>query len=328
MTEDREVRRMKGLIADRRWRRIAQKDHLLSLVWSVYRLLFLVGVAYVILLPLLTQISSSFMTEKDLYGATVMYIPKNPTLENYRLVLEAMDYGRSLVKTLLFTTLVSTLQLMSCTMVGYGFARFKAPGSNLLFALVIFTLVVPQEVVLVPLYLNFRFFNGYGLLGESGLNLIGTPWPIILTSLASVATRNGLFVFIMRQFFRGMPVDLEEAAYVDGASFFQTFLRIMVPSAVPGMVVVFLFAFVWQWNDYLFTTTFMQNTGLLVCELNVVVEDVFRTLGITNMWQVVGPYASLLRNTGALLFIAPLLVIYAFLQRYFVESVERTGLVG
>jgi multiple sugar transport system permease protein len=327
MTEDGGVHRMKSLSANAPVRRLLQRERLFGQAWSLYRFLFLVGVTYVILLPLLTQISSSFMQERDLYDNSVLFIPRHFTLENYRLVFRVMDYWQSLVSTLSFTVLVSLLQLASSTMVGYGLARFKAPGSGLLFALVILTLVVPQEVVLVPLYLNFRFFNVYGLLGESGVSLIGTFWPTVLTSLTAMAARNGLFVFIMRQFFRGMPADLEEAAYVDGAGFFQTFFRIMVPSAVPGMVVVFLFAFVWQWNDYLFTTTFMQNTDLLVCRLETVVEDVFNELKI-NLWQVTGPYGSLIRNTASLLFIGPLLLMYAFLQRYFVESIERTGLVG
>ena len=148
-------------------------------------------------------------------------------------------------------------------MVGYGLARFRFPGSGLIFAMAIFTLIVPPQLVVVPMYLNFRFFNLAGLLGENTFNLIGTYWPFILMSLTATGFRNGLYIFIMRQFFRGLPRELEEAAYIDGAGMFRTFFRVMLPGSVPGLIVAFLFSFVWQWNDYLYVTTLMANQTFL-----------------------------------------------------------------
>lgn len=178
---------------------------------------------------------------------------------------------------------------------------------------------------MIPSYLNFRFFSLYGLLPGSGVNLLGTYWPGIIMSATGVGLKNGLFIYIMRQFFRGMPRDLEEAAYVDGAGPFRTFISVMLPGAVPAMLVVFLFAFVWQWNDYSFTTIFMGGETLLTNKLNELPNYVRDNLSFHAHHS---PLQWILINTGCLLFMAPLLILYAFLQRYFVESIERTGLVG
>ncbi len=298
-----------------------------KLGWSLFRLIFLVGVSYAIVFPLLTKISSSFMSLGDLYDHTVLWIPRNFTLENFRSAFKYLDYPSAFTKSLLLTLVVSVLQLATCTIVGYGFARFKAKGKSIIFAFVLLTLIVPPQTITIPLYLNFRFFDLFGLLPGSGLNLIGTYWPVILMAVTGVGYKNGLFIYIMRQFFAQMPKELEEAASVDGASTFRTFWNIMLPSATPALVIVFLFAFVWQWNDYFYTVTFMRGTGLLTNNLNTLAINVLRSMGL-NEEYLSSEIASLINNTGSLMFIAPLLLLYTFLQRYFIESVERSGLVG
>lgn len=286
-------------------------------VWASVRAVLLVGISYLIVFPLLSKISSAFMTENDVWDATVKWIPRTITLSNIKFVMELMHYPQALLNTLLLTTVVSILQLSSCTLVGYGFARFRFRGSGLLFSLVILTLVVPPQVTIIAQYLNFRYFNLYGLLPGPGVNLIGSVWPFVLMSIAGAGMKNGIFIYIMRQFFRGMPDSLEEAAYVDGAGPLRTFYRVMLPNAVPALVTVFLFAFVWQWNDYLYTTLFMNGKVFLTTMLERVGIGKIIEPQIVTLWN----------NTGMLLLIAPLLIVYVFLQRYFIESVERTGLV-
>ena len=128
-----------------------------------------------------------------------------------------------------------------------------------MFGLVIFTLVVPPQIIILPLYLNLRFFTVWGLIPEPGIDLLGSYWPFILMGISGTGFNNGLFIFIMRQFFKGMPRELEEAAYIDGANPLQTFLRVMLPGAKPALVIVFLFATVWMYNDYFFTLCFAQR---------------------------------------------------------------------
>ncbi len=285
--------------------------------WRILRALLLIGMSYIIVFPLFTKISMSFMSPGDLWDATVRWIPRNWTLDNYRLAVELMKYPQALLNTFLLTSVVSLLQLMSCTLIGYGFARLKFPGSNILFGLVIFTFLVPPQVTMIPQYLNFRFFDIFGLLPGGGLNLVGTFWPFVLTAITGSGLRNGIFIFIMRQYFAGMSSSIEDAAYVDGAGPFKTFYKVMLPSAGPALVTVFLFAFVWQWNDYFYTSLFMHGRTFLTVTIGRLGQ------GILDIEELL----TLRNNTGMLMIIAPLLLVYLFLQRYFVESVERTGLV-
>ncbi|MCG8513312.1 MAG: carbohydrate ABC transporter permease [Halanaerobiales bacterium] len=280
------------------------------------------GICYIIIFPVLSKLSSSFMTIPDIFDKTVMWIPRNLTLDNYRFAFAEMEYPQAFINTLVLTLTISIFQLLACTLIGYGFGRFNFWGKQLFFALVIFTLIVPPQMIMIPLYLNFKNFNPLGLLPGGGINLLGSFWPFILTALSGTGLRNGLFIYIMRQFFKGMSRSLEEAAYVDGAGPLRTFFQIMLPGATPALIIVFLFSFVWQWNDYFFTNIFMgSGSQLLPIMLNDLIYQIDPSLRTTA-------YASIINNTGSLLFMAPLLLLYAVLQRYFVESIERTGLVG
>lgn len=301
------------------------KLKLKSLIAGLLRTVFLIGVAYIILHPLLTKLSSSLMSINDMFDQTVKWIPRSFTLQHYKDTWGFMNYPLAFRNSFLLTLTVSALQLVSCTMVGYGLGRFNFKGGKVIFALVLFTLVVPPQMIMIPMYLNFRFFDIYGLIPRPGFNLLNSYWPFILISITSVGLRNGLFIYIMRQFFRGMPRDLEDASYVDGAGLFRTFLTIMLPGAVPGLIIVFLFAFVWQWNDYFYVLLFMGgNSNFLPHTLNNVALRAME--GRTDFLQT--HYSSLISNTGMIMFITPLLLLYIVMQRYFIESIERTGITG
>lgn len=295
--------------------------------WRFVRTVLLAGLCFMILYPLIVKFTSSIMYVDDMFDSSVRFIPRNITLEQYRIAWEWMKYPRVFLNSLGLTLTVSVLQLVSCTIVGYGFGRFNFPGRNIAFGLVLLTLVVPPEMVMIPQFLNFRFFNPFGILPEPGVNLLGSYWPFILTSITTMGLKNGLFIYIMTQFFKGMPDSIEEAAYIDGASSFQTFLRIMLPGAKPALVVVFLFSFVWQWNDLFYLNLYIRSgDGFLSLALQSFAARFVSNspLAANYPWQ----YTSLLNNAGMMLFMAPLLVLFLFMQRHFVESIERTGLVG
>lgn len=309
-------KRARGSINARQ--RLVMKHRLGVWVWALIRAVLILGICYIILAPLLAKMSSSLMTPRDVYDPTVRWIPRRPTIENFRVVWDAMQYPIAAFNSLKLALLVSLLQTASAAVIGYGFARFRFRGSGLLFGLVIFTLVVPPQTIIVPLYLNFRFFNLFGLIPDGGVSLLNSYWPFILMATTGAGLRSGLFIYIMRQYFRGMPRAIEDAAYVDGAGHFRTFFSVMLPSAVPSLVTIFLFSFVWQWNDSTLTGIYMGDSTLLT-----------RTLGtVAPSLGAKAEYASIVNNTGMLMFIAPLLILYAIMQRYFVESVERTGIVG
>ena len=303
-------------------RRKIIRNNFFKYIWVFARAVILIGVCYIVIFPILSKIASSFMSRNDLWDTTVAWIPRNPTLRNYELAWNYMKYPLAFWNSIKLAFLVSALQLVSSTLVAYGISRFKFKGANVLFTLAIITLIVPPELFIIPLYLNFRYFDLLGALPTS-INLINSLWPLVIMAATATGPRNGLFIYIMRQSFKGMPRDLEEAAYVDGASTFRTFIQIMLPAAVPSMVIVFLFAFVWQWNDYYMTQMFLGNAVTLPIMLD---KLPFSVLG--DRWGSSMPETSLLNNTGSLLVIAPVVILYICLQRFFVESIQRTGITG
>ncbi len=294
-----------------------------AFVVSLLRYAILIGISYVILYPLIVKFSSSIMTRADVWDPAVLIIPKYPSLNNYKLAWRFMEFPLAFWNSFRLTLGVSILQLISCTLVGYGFARYKFFGNRVWFALVIFSLVIPPEMILIPLYLNFRFFDFWGLLPDGGINLLGTFWPFLLPALTASGYKNGLYIYIMRQIFRGLPKELEEAAYVDGAGPLRTFITVVLPSSLHGLVIVFLFSFVWMWNDFSLTSFYLPDATILPIMLNGLSRAV---LGDQYLHAPVE--ASLVNNAGSFLLILPLLLLYSFLQKYFVESIERTGLVG
>ncbi len=309
----------------------SQKKMLSNIINVAFRTIVLVGISYVIIQPMLTRLSTSFMSVQELYDQSVKWIPRNPSINNYIQCWIHMKYPQALFNTFSLSLVVSLLQLASCAYIGYGLARFKWFGSGLLLALAVFTLVVPSQMIRIPLYLNFRFFDVFGMFKP--INIVGTYWPFVLTAITGSGFRNGLYIYIMRQIFRGIPKELEEAAYVDGGGLLVTFFRVMLPSAVSGLVVVFLFSFVWQWNDYFYTTLFMTGQNFLPQALEQVAHNAASVIHGTDRIAVMSGlvednFNTVINNTGMIMVIMPLVIIYLLMQRYFVESVERTGLVG
>ena len=222
--------------------------------YQLIRFLLLFGLCFMIIQPLLDKLSVSFMAERDLYDSTVISIPRHLTTANYSLAASKilLNYGTTFLNTLIVSLAVSVLQIAACTLVGYGFARFEFPFKKFWFAAVIITVIIPPQTISSSLYLHFNFFDIFGIFKAttgSSLNLRGSPIPYALMSATCMGLKNGLYIYMIRQFFTGIPKSLEEAAYVDGCSIFKTFWRVILPDAVPILVSCFLFSFVWQWTD-------------------------------------------------------------------------------
>lgn len=293
-------------------------------LWKAVRTVMIVGFCFIILFPLFLRLSVAFRSKADIYDPTVLWIPRHFTLDNIKIAMEATQYFPALLNTFLISAGTTIVQLASCALAAYAFARLKFRGSGLLFGLVIFTIVVPPQTIMIPLYLTYRYFDLFGLIklftGKSSLNLIDTFWPFLISYATAMGLKNGLYIYIFRQFFRGIPKEIEESAFVDGAGVLRTFYRIMLPNAVPAIITVVLFSFVWQWNDSYYVSLFLSKVKVLSTQL----MDMGSALGKEP--DLV--YQSMLLNTGVLLLTAPLIILYLFVQRYFVESVERTGIVG
>lgn len=308
-------------------------DRFVRIAWSVIRGVIVVGICFIILQPLIIKLGAAFMDEKDLYDSSVKYLPKHFTLTNFRMAFSGLDIKLSFLKTLALSGGISILQLMACLLTAYGFARFRFPGRKILFGCILFTMIVPPQIIMLPMFMSYRFFNFLGLpelITGGTVNLIDTPWPLIIQAVTCTGFKNGLYIYMLRQFFKGMPRELDEAAFVDGCGKFRTFVQIMLPSAVPMMVTVFLFGFVWQWTDSFYSSLYMPTTGVLSTKLSSLAASVYSQYeSFGGSMNFISPgFASMMNNTGVIILIVPLIILYLVCQKYFVEGIERSGIVG
>lgn len=304
------------------------KSKALKWIWAVLRTVLLIGLAYIILYPVLVKLSVGLMSRSDMNDMTVHWVPKNPSLDNFKEVLRLIDYGEYFFTTLFTTVATTLLQVAACTFAGYGFARFHFKGRNFLFFLAILTLVVPQQAYSVSSYTMFRNFDFFGIGGLFGWDmgsLLNTPWPAMILAIGCQGTKNGLLIYIMRNFFQNLPKEVEESAWVDGAGVFRTFTRIMLPNTVPALTTITVFSFVWSWNDLYFASTYAPNMKLMPLILNQLSWQIQQILGRSNVDVI---QISMLTNAAALLILLPLLIFFLIVQRFFIEGVERTGLTG
>ena len=290
---------------------------------SIFRLILLFGMCFMIIQPILNKMAVSFMAERDLYDTTIILVPKHFSISNWRITSMLMNYKLSLFNTMWVSVLVSIIEVFVCSLVGYGFSRFQFPLKRFWFFCVILIIVIPPQTISTSLFLHFRYFNLFGM----KFNLSGSMLPYIMMCLGCMGLKNGLYIFMIRQFFMGFPFELEEAAYVDGCGPFKTFFRIMIPGAKPILTSCFLFSFVWQWTDSFYTDLFLGKISLLSTQISGLSERLGTYL--TNLYgsSVVASvgYTNAILSTGVLLMIIPLIILYLFCQRLFVESLASTG---
>ena len=293
-------------------------------VWRVFRFVILTGLGFVILYPLIYMVSCAFRQRIDMNDPTVLWIPRHPTLDIIRETMDAMDIWNTLKNTLLLNIGCSLVQVLSCAVTGYGFARFSFKGKKFLFGIVIMMILVPTQVIALPLYMQFRFFG----FGKFSINLIDSFATMYLPAITANGLSSGLMILLFRQFFRGLPRELEDAAYIDGCGPFMTFVRVMAPNAASAFLTVFLFSVVWYWNDYYVSATFFTNTRTIALMLQNL--DTELKIRLFNSAAVeISPREQIVwKEAGCLLSITPMLVMYAFLQKHFTEGIERSGIVG
>lgn len=288
-----------------------------SAILGLFKAVVLIGICYMIMSPLFGMISNSFFSDADRYNPMVYLFPANPTLERYATTIEVLKYGKILSSTLLYDLALMAIQIVICSMVGYGFARFDFPFKKLLFACVVVMIVLPVNTIMLPLYMTFRNFAGVG-------NLLSTSWPVFIMTVFCTGLRSGLYIYIFNQFFRGLPKEIEEAAFVDGAGMFYTYSRIMLVNAMPAVITVSVFALVWQYNDTFYARMFAMDSDMLI---SMKISSFTNT--ISNAYKIMDPsILKLYTYAGVILMVLPVLAIYVILQNKFVEGVERSGIVG
>lgn len=286
-----------------------------SMLWKIFRFALLFGLGFILLYPVMFMLSNSFKPVIENYDPSIIWIPKSFTLQNFIEAIKVMDFLKALYNTLTVNIVTSFIQVASCMAVGYGFARFKFKGRGLVFAMVIFTIIVPPQTMAISLYNNYVNFN-----------LINSNLVFYLPALLGTGLKSGLFIFVFRQFFKGLPKELDDAATVDGCGVFKTFYRIMLPNAPTVILTTLLFSIVWQWSDFFGPGMFLDKPTIATALYNFQ-TNLSELPGMdNNIWDPF--FISTRIQAACLLSVAPLLVLYIITQKYFVESIERTGIVG
>ncbi|MEC0207107.1 carbohydrate ABC transporter permease [Paenibacillus lautus] len=281
-----------------------------GLLFRVFIYIVLIETAYLYLNPILYMVSTMVKGLGDLLDPTVNWIPKEIFWGHLKEAWRLLNYPTSFGISFGLSIGTTLFQLVACAMAGYAFARVKFPFKRFWFVCLIFAFVIPPQVTVLPLIIMYR---------EVGW--IDTYFPMLIPALFGHGLKGALYVIIYRQFFSILPKELEEAAKIDGASLYRVFFKVMLPIATPAIVVVFLFSFVWSWNDSYFPMMFlfkMQDVPLSIALVKAT-GDIS-----TEEGQL---FAQSLDMAKSFLAVMPPLLLYLFTQRWFTEGVERTGLV-
>lgn len=283
----------------------------------------LATLSFVFLYPFIKMITQSFMTDDDLINITVKWLPSEVTWSNYDVAFRKLQFG-TYVWNSVKVALVATLgHVFSCAMTGYAFARYQFKGKGLLFGFVILSMIVPVQTIIIPQYMQY-----------SNWGWINSPYylPILVPTFFGFGLSGGFFIFLFRQFFLGLPYEMEEAARVDGCGPIRTYVRIMLPMSQSSLLVCSVLSLVWHWNDYFEPGVYITDVWLkmlpnrlpsLYAELN---KEQHTMIQVNDIEGIMFNEAMLMAAT--FLCIVPILVLYLFLQRRFMEGVERSGLTG
>ncbi|MFD2702097.1 carbohydrate ABC transporter permease [Paenibacillus shunpengii] len=285
-----------------------------GLIFKCFLYVILIDTAYIYLNPIIYMITSMIKDAVDLMDPAVTWVPRVIYFGMLQDAWEMLQYPKALTISLSLSTGIAVFQTFSCAIAGYAFARLDIPLKNFWFFCLLLTFIVPPQLTVLP-----------KLIAASHLGLLESYVPLVLPALFGQGVKGALFVIIYRQFFAKQPKELEEAAMMDGANPLKVFFRVMLPLARPAIVVVFLFSFVWNWNDFYTPSIFLH--GMENQPLSVGVASI--TNEINMRAEEIGPsiYDEPMKMAASFLMIMPPLILYIFAQRWFVEGVDRTGLV-
>ncbi len=316
------------------YKRTMTAESILGWLALMVKYFLLYGLAFIILYPLIQQIAIALRAPEDINNPLVLWIPETFSLLNFKISTIVLDYWNALKNSIMLSGIVTILQLLCTALAGYAFARLKFKGQNILFGLVLATIIVAPSTIELPLKMTLMNFLG------TGHSLLGTPLILYIFAATGMGIKSGIFIYLFRQFFRGIPEELEEAAHVDGANPIQVFFKVMLPNARGAMVLVGILTFVWQWNDAYFTANFVSKINsdfaTLTTKMMSIRNAIQGAIQQAGVWQLFDQdvtqnplFTSMVLNTSAMLAMIPLLVFYLLVQKIlFTEGIERSGLVG
>ena len=274
---------------------------------SLLRYVILIAIGYIILYPLLYMFSCAFRVKDSFYDPSVIWITSEVTMENFKYAWKIMTYGKSFLNTLIYEMIAAGIQIISCSLVAYGLARFELN------------------------YPKLDFLGLFGLIDTlTGIdirpNVLNSVWTFYVPALLGVGIRSGIIIYIYIQFFKGLPKELEEAAWIDGAGPLKTYIRIALPSSGVVITTVTVFSLIWHWNDYSLSSMYLyfDSWPLAVKLSNITTAEAIGTLRLSGS----DPMRIAIMMAGCLMFIIPILIVYLVLQKKFVKSIDRVGITG
>lgn len=306
---------------------------------NVFLVCLIAGMCFAILYPVLKLLPTVFCDLEDLGNPNVIWIPIKRSVISFKAAFRMMmkQGWMTYVYSIGYAGVIMCIQIFMSAMVGYALARVKFRGNNLVFFLIIFTFLVPPQALLLSQYIHFKHFDVFGLFTlftGSDIDMINRPVTLFLQAIFGFGVSQSLFIFIFRQFFLGVPKELEEASLIDGCGFYRTYGRIMLPNAKPAISTVAVLSFVWNYGDIYYTNYFNADGPYL----SVILKTTFQSsnkqfvLNALKNWYrlpTVTDFAfDAVKQAGALLYLIPLLIVYFIAQKWLVENLENSGIVG
>lgn len=269
--------------------------------WTIYAILIFLSIIF--LVPLFWMFTTSLMPLPQVGKIPPEWIPNPVQWENYSKALDAWNFGRSFLNTVIITVLSMIGSILSCTLVAYSFARLRFPGRETLFMILLSTMMLPYAVTMVPLYI-----------GYSQLGWVNTFLPLIVPTFFG----NPFLIFLLRQFFRTLPEEIIDAARIDGASEIGILLRVILPLSGPALIVVAILSFQGAWNDFMGPLIYLNDASLHTLALGL-----YQFRGMPGQGSLFNELMA-----ASVIMVLPMLIIFAIFQKQFVQSVTLSGLKG
>lgn len=289
-------------------------------VIRIFFYLLLFSLSFVFLYPFIIMIVDSFKSDADLANITVKWIPEKLVWNNYVIAFKQLSYQIFVKNSLVMSVIATIGHVLSCSFVGYGFARYRFRGRGVLFGIVILSMLVPIQVLIFPLYIQY-----------SKWGWLDSYLPLLVPTFFGYGLNGAFFIFLFRQFFSSLPYEMEEAARIDGCGALRAFFKIMLPMSKSSLLVATVLSFVWHWNDYFEPNMYIRTISkqLLPSRLPLL----YSLLNSEDSLEAMVEEGGLIFNEAMLmaatfLVILPVLIVYAFLQKKFMEGIERSGLTG
>ena len=280
----------------------------------------LAGISFIFLYPLLQMIANSFMSLEDLIDPTVIWLPSKLVFSNYQKAIEVLNYWKVLRVSITVALWPTIIGVASSAVIGYGFARHDFPGKKVWLFILVAVFLLPTLLMSIPTYVIYN-----------ELKMLESLKAYIYPALTGFGLRQSVFILIFYQFFRMVPSELCESAEVDGANSAQIFFKIAIPMVIPAFIICVLYSFVWYWNETTLAITYFKGKYTTLQIALSQFESIYRHLfpsGNIGLGSANEMFNQGVLFAGTTLSILPLIILYIFTQRWFVESADRAGIAG